>query len=66
MLNCFINTQLWSWYLESNDNVVLSSADSFRNIHIYILDTYRRNDNDRRRKTSLTKYVPLTFFVRVR
>ena len=28
-------------------------------IHIYILDTYRRNDKDRRRKTSLTKYLPL-------
>ena len=26
--------------------VVLSSADSCRNIHIYILDTYRRNDKD--------------------
>ncbi len=29
-------------------------------IYIYILDTYRRNDKDRRRKTSLTKYLPLT------
>ena len=26
----------------------------------------RHNDKDRRRKTSLTKYVPLTLFVRVR
>ena len=29
-------------------------------IYIYILDTYRRNDNNRRRKTSLTIYLPLT------
>ena len=29
-------------------------------IYIYILDTYRRNYNDARRKTSLEKYVPLT------
>ena len=50
--------------------VVLSSADSCRDIHIYILDTYRRNDKQthamietqwqRRRKTSLTKYLSLT------
>ena len=44
--------------------VVLSSADSCRNIYIYIyiytLETYRRNDKDRRRKTSLIKYLPLT------
>ena len=30
-------------------------------IYIYMLDTYRRNDN-RRRKSSLTKYAPLTLF----
>ena len=30
--------------------VALSSADSCRNIHIYILDTYRRNDNRRKNK----------------
>ena len=29
-------------------------------IYIYILDTYRHNDKDARRKTSLTKYLPLT------
>ena len=29
-------------------------------LYIYILDTYRRNDKDARRKTSLTKYLPLT------
>ena len=45
--------------------VVLSSADSCRNIYIYILDTYRRNDKDAGRL--LYKYiVPLTLFVRVR
>ena len=31
-----------------------------QDIYIYILDTYRRNDKDRRGKTSLTKYLPLT------
>ena len=35
-------------------------------IYIYILDTYRRNDKDRRRKTSLWIYISLTSFVRVR
>ena len=38
--------------------------------YIYILDTYRRNDNrcsyKRRKKTSLQLYLPLTLFVRVR
>ena len=29
-------------------------------IYIYILDTYRRNDKNARRKTSSTKYLPLT------
>ena len=52
-----------------SDNVVYSSADSCRNIHIYILDTYRRNDNRRKNKgrrkedageTFLEKYSPLT------
>ena len=49
-------------------SVVLSSADSCRNIHIYILDTHRRNDkrrcndNDRRRKTSLTEYLYLSLY----
>ena len=33
-------------------------------IYIHMLDTYRRNGK-RRRKTSLTKYLPLTLFVRV-
>ena len=38
--------------LEIGIPVVLSSADSCRNIHIYILDTYRRNDKQTK-KTSL-------------
>ena len=29
-------------------------------IYIYMLDTYWRNDKDAHRKTSLTKYLPLT------
>ena len=33
-------------------------------IYIHMLDTYRRNGK-RRRKTSLTKYLPLTLFVEV-
>ena len=35
-------------------------------IYIYMLDTFRRNDKDRRRKTSLTIFLPLTLFVRFR
>ena len=60
----FTNTLHWSlvllkvaWWLLTNREVlvwcycvVLSSSDSCRNIHIYILDTYRRNDYRRSNK----------------
>ena len=57
---------IWfSWVLwhinhwRSFDAMLYSYMHVHAEIYIYILDTYRHNDN-RRRKTSLTKYLPLT------
>ena len=54
--------------LVKTTRVISSSTDSCRNIHIYWIHTDAMNNkrsNKRRRKTSLTKYLPLTLFVRV-
>ena len=50
---------------------LLIHAEIYIYIYIYILDTYQRNKlirrkDERRRKTSLTIFLPLTLFVRFR
>ena len=57
------SSRRWKWY------VILSSADSCRNIHIYILDTYRRDDkdaviNDAPRKTQWQRQTQEDFFIK--